>query len=262
MKIKKTHAGYKDFMNQYFQDEFKNINNWYYLIGEENYSDIDDLNGTTRKIWLEKMEAQYSNWVDTGLDHDSQISGALSLYNFERDYKYFKGDPEEGLKPYLAFIKREIQEHEAKIRLMEEKTSTYILSSETSPCYIEEDAMFFSDGWLYQDAIYRVDGVYSDDEIRLIILEFVDKERQKFEKLRNKFTGRKSEELKYERTRISEEVRIEVWRRDQGKCARCGSRENLEYDHIVPVSKGGSNTARNIELLCQNCNRAKGNRIE
>lgn len=60
---------------------------------------------------------------------------------------------------------------------------------------------------------------------------------------------------------ISSHVRREVWRRDKGKCALCGSRKNLEFDHIVPVSKGGSNTARNIELLCESCNRAKSNNI-
>jgi predicted RNA-binding Zn-ribbon protein involved in translation (DUF1610 family) len=65
-----------------------------------------------------------------------------------------------------------------------------------------------------------------------------------------------------ERQAIPSEVRREVWRRDQGKCVKCGSRERLEYDHIVPVSKGGSNTARNVELLCEACNRAKSDSIE
>jgi 5-methylcytosine-specific restriction endonuclease McrA len=61
---------------------------------------------------------------------------------------------------------------------------------------------------------------------------------------------------------IPSSVRQEVWRRDGGVCVKCGSRRNLEYDHIVPVSKGGSNTARNIELLCETCNRAKSNSIQ
>jgi hypothetical protein len=56
---------------------------------------------------------------------------------------------------------------------------------------------------------------------------------------------------------IPAEVRREVWRLDNGQCARCGSRERLEFDHIVPFSKGGSSTARNIELLCEACNRRK-----
>ena len=61
---------------------------------------------------------------------------------------------------------------------------------------------------------------------------------------------------------IPSEVRREVWRRDSGKCVKCGSRENLEYDHIIPIAKGGSNTTRNIELLCEVCNRAKSDLIQ
>ena len=61
---------------------------------------------------------------------------------------------------------------------------------------------------------------------------------------------------------ISSKVRREVWRRDQGKCVECKSQRRLEYDHIIPVSKGGSNTVRNIQLLCEECNRKKSNNIE
>ncbi|MDD9869235.1 MAG: HNH endonuclease [Gammaproteobacteria bacterium] len=60
---------------------------------------------------------------------------------------------------------------------------------------------------------------------------------------------------------ISESVRHEVWRRDQGRCCQCGSKENIEFDHIIPFSKGGSNTARNIQLLCESCNAKKRDRI-
>jgi hypothetical protein len=60
------------------------------------------------------------------------------------------------------------------------------------------------------------------------------------------------------RAPIPEHVRHEVWRRDAGQCVDCGTRERLEFDHIVPVSRGGANTARNIELRCEPCNRKKG----
>jgi 5-methylcytosine-specific restriction endonuclease McrA len=60
---------------------------------------------------------------------------------------------------------------------------------------------------------------------------------------------------------IPEQVRHEVWRRDRGTCVDCGSRGRLEFDHIIPVSRGGSNTTRNVELRCESCNRRKGARI-
>lgn len=161
------------------------------------------------------------------------------------------------LKPHTdETSKNRIREIELGIEKRKAETSNAMLQSAYEPYYIGHYR------WLYQNTVYEVTGGHSDEEKKLLILEFADKERRKFERLKNKFSGEKSDEVKYERTRIPEEVRIAVWRRDQGRCARCGSRENLEYDHIVPVSKGGNNTARNIELLCQDCNRAKGNRVE
>lgn len=60
---------------------------------------------------------------------------------------------------------------------------------------------------------------------------------------------------------IPDDVKSFVWNRDGGKCVNCGSNQNLEFDHIIPISKGGSNTARNIQLLCEECNRKKSNKI-
>ena len=60
---------------------------------------------------------------------------------------------------------------------------------------------------------------------------------------------------------IPSEVRIKVWIRDSGRCKRCGAEEDLEFDHIIPVAKGGSNTENNIELLCKSCNRRKSDKI-
>ena len=60
---------------------------------------------------------------------------------------------------------------------------------------------------------------------------------------------------------IPQDVKDAVWRRDEGRCVQCGSNENLEFDHIIPISKGGANTYRNIQLLCEPCNRSKSDRI-
>jgi hypothetical protein len=57
-------------------------------------------------------------------------------------------------------------------------------------------------------------------------------------------------------------VKIEVWKRDQGKCVICGSTKNLHFDHDIPFSKGGSSvTAKNVRLLCAKHNLSKSNKI-
>lgn len=97
--------------------------------------------------------------------------------------------------------------------------------------------------WLFSDEIYCTDEDLTEEELRRQILGY---------------TSTQSNES---RERISEKVRNEVWRRDEGKCVSCASREKLEFDHIIPISKGGSSTVRNIELLCEACNRKKSSRI-
>ena len=60
---------------------------------------------------------------------------------------------------------------------------------------------------------------------------------------------------------ISSDVKQTVWKRDNGRCVCCNSLINLEYDHIIPISKGGSNFENNIQILCYDCNRTKSNKI-
>ena len=60
---------------------------------------------------------------------------------------------------------------------------------------------------------------------------------------------------------ISREVRQRVWQRYGGRCAECGAGDYLEFDHIVPVAKGGSNSDSNVQLLCRKCNLKKSDNI-
>ncbi len=61
---------------------------------------------------------------------------------------------------------------------------------------------------------------------------------------------------------IPTEVKLEVWKRDKGKCVKCGATVNLHYDHDLPYSKGGTSyTAKNVRILCMKCNLEKGGKI-
>jgi len=60
---------------------------------------------------------------------------------------------------------------------------------------------------------------------------------------------------------ISQDIKTAVWQRDQGRCVQCHATEYLEFDHVIPHSKGGATSVNNLQLLCRKCNLAKGDRI-
>jgi hypothetical protein len=63
------------------------------------------------------------------------------------------------------------------------------------------------------------------------------------------------------RRHISRDIRQRIWQKYGGRCAECDADTYLEFDHIVPVAKGGSNSEENVQLLCRKCNLAKSDRI-
>lgn len=86
--------------------------------------------------------------------------------------------------------------------------------------------------------------------------------KEQGEPMRVNVSGMPSVEApKPRREAIPRAVQREVWQRDGGRCVECGTKEKLCFDHIVPFSRGGSNTVRNLQLLCEACNGSKGNRI-
>jgi len=65
----------------------------------------------------------------------------------------------------------------------------------------------------------------------------------------------------HKRPYIPQEVIGYVYMRDGGRCCECGSTKNLQIDHIIPLAKGGSSEAENLQLLCRECNQKKGDRL-
>ena len=65
---------------------------------------------------------------------------------------------------------------------------------------------------------------------------------------------------KIPRNRITPKEIRKMINSKNASCAYCGSKKNLEIDHIKPVSKGGGNNIENLQILCRKCNKAKGDR--
>ena len=62
--------------------------------------------------------------------------------------------------------------------------------------------------------------------------------------------------------------RVLIHERDEYRCQYCGVRNTdqsdpvYHVDHVVPVSRGGRTELTNLQLLCSQCNLAKGNKKE
>lgn len=67
-----------------------------------------------------------------------------------------------------------------------------------------------------------------------------------------------------QRDPIPSALRHEVFKRDGYKCKECGKTNKettLHADHIIPVSKGGTDELDNFQTLCEECNTAKKDKI-
>ena len=60
--------------------------------------------------------------------------------------------------------------------------------------------------------------------------------------------------------RISTAKRFAIYARDGHACVYCGSGEMLSLDHVIPRSKGGTDSAENLVAACQPCNSSKRDR--
>ena len=109
--------------------------------------------------------------------------------------------------------------------------------------------------WVYNGIFKLLDAWLEDIDVRKVFkfkLELI-------EGLEDKSVGKY--DLEHERL-IPTSVKLEVWKRDKGKCIQCGSADNLHFDHIIPYSKGGSSlVAENIQLLCARHNMEKRDKI-
>ena len=115
--------------------------------------------------------------------------------------------------------------------------------------------------WLYQQELFSTIKELSIEDAQALILKIRNQEDRAIKRARTEINISNSKIVDNIRQPISDEIKIFVWRRDGGKCIKCHSQKNLEYDHIIPLVMGGSNTARNLQLLCEICNRAKGGNL-
>ncbi len=209
--------------------------------------------------------ATMARWEsDIWKDRTKKIS-KLMLVKIEGYYDYIAQrwhDRPMDLIFYFAKEKYSLQISRAQAIVAKENLSV------PAPLFFYEDVVskqitkrmmlfFYQNNWYYtfddidiQDAIVLVEATYKYEKEKL---------QREVEHAKGILSA---DTLVREDSRtISDSVKTVVWNRDGGRCVQCGSQKNLEFDHVIPFSKGGSNTARNIQILCQDCNRKKGSNI-
>lgn len=125
-----------------------------------------------------------------------------------------------------------------------------------------------SNFWAYKDHVLVVNSEEPEplrdrQKEALFVKHYILRRERDYERIKREVDALENLEKldRLSRAPIAGNVRLFVWQRDGGKCVKCGSRERLEFDHIIPFSAGGSSTERNIQLLCESSNRAKGSKI-
>jgi len=110
--------------------------------------------------------------------------------------------------------------------------------------------------WSYNGVFHLVDSWQEKDEHRNVFkfkLIAVEGEED--------FSKPVPKELVHRRI-IPTWVKLEVWKRDGGKCTKCGAIDELHFDHILPYVKGGTSIRpENIQLLCARHNLEKSDKI-
>ncbi|MEZ5538276.1 MAG: HNH endonuclease signature motif containing protein [Thiolinea sp.] len=80
----------------------------------------------------------------------------------------------------------------------------------------------------------------------------------------NQYVATETKESRKQGRYLPRHIMLKVVRRDNQVCQVCHKHvpdNEIEFDHIIPYSKGGPTTVENIRLLCRTCNRKKSNSL-
>jgi HNH endonuclease len=111
--------------------------------------------------------------------------------------------------------------------------------------------------WWCQGCFYWDDDDLSAEDVYALVYERLRRRQRQLERAHAVMaTGSLPRQPR--RDVIPREVKRAVFERDGGCCVECGSRFEIQYDHIIPVARGGANTVANLQILCVPCNQKKG----
>ena len=144
-----------------------------------------------------------------------------------------------------------------KIKLNRDEYKQYLANTKSIPVLFSLDNNHY---WLFDGKFYKDTDNLKPDEVRALLVTRHKLDEQKINRAKT-ISAMNRYPISSNREIIPEDVKLLVWERDHGKCVKCGSNVELQYDHIIPVSKGGASTPENLQILCGRCNRAKSDSV-
>ena len=114
--------------------------------------------------------------------------------------------------------------------------------------------------WQYHNEFYAADLQLDQTDIEALL---ISREMRNQRQLNNARAIRHAGNVAAtKRQAIPDDVKQFVFERDKGQCVNCHSQVELQFDHVIPVSLGGSNSLENLQVLCGPCNRKKSGGLQ
>lgn len=111
--------------------------------------------------------------------------------------------------------------------------------------------------WQFRNRFYWESEGLNASEVEALLLMREQRMQRQIDTAQATLAMGSTRRLATGRKAIPDDVKVYVMKRDGGSCRACGSRSELQYDHIIPLAMGGSNNAENLQILCGPCNRSK-----
>ena len=231
-------------------------------------------------ILIESLNNQYSsNYIK--IDYNREI-----IINYQSKYDFEKIEPEDILYnqvkthnyiKVIEDIKSNNNQYKKYIQLFDD-IITKINKSKYKKIYLSNEKFIeYSKGYL-RNRLVKKPQMYFELHIKTIYetptgrnkytksKNFYEKDiYNTIEQIKNDDLYRQTYEFHKlnERSKMSNKLRFEVFKRDKYTCKICGRKQSdgvkLHVDHINPVSKGGKTLFENLQTLCDSCNLGKSN---
>lgn len=111
--------------------------------------------------------------------------------------------------------------------------------------------------WQFQNRYFWENDGLNSHEVYALLMTRDQRQRQQIERAQATVAMGSAPRTATARRSIPDDLKQYIWTRDEGRCRSCGATTELQFDHIIPVAKGGSNNSENLQILCGPCNRSK-----